>query len=845
MRNYLRKAFSASVMRYAALCMLMLLGVVSARAKDGDTWSSRSIHSSTYFNGSNLYGCYFEVVSEADATVKIIARSDGSNTVAEGRTMISGSMWIDDVVFHNFKTYRIIGIGEGAFKDMPNLVEVTDLGQYIEFIDKEAFYNCPKLESVNMPEGITRIGEKAFMNCTSLTCTYWQGERAWGLYLPTTLQTIQESAFEGCVSLERVYFSSNIETIDYAAFKGDKKLYEVNLPYSAQLPCASFQGCSVLKRITVYEVADKPCRLVSQDGVLFRYLDNGSLELAQFPGGFTDTYVIPDFCTSIGERAFEYSGLRAVTIPLPVKKCGFKAFSECSQLTDVFVEWLNNVSMFGPTDNVFYLGSEPLKRNLWVPTGCVSLYKSSLWGVWFDYINPYVVGNVAGLTVAGSPVKRTEANNIEFPEIKRGRVWFDLVTKTLKLKDVYIETVMNDMFGVGNDGMSNLSIELIGENEFNTNSRGIDVNAITYIKGSGSLKITSNYDEGIYVAGSDLIIDNTKLDLFGRNGAIVGDGFANVCSKNSEIYMRSPDVSGVTTVSGLQKFDMEECYVSSPMFGGFDSEEKTIAYTNVYHYDMPCMDDVEIVPGTFYNFYIDDTPITDKNCKDIVINGLKRGEMRYDPEDNMLTLLDVNIDGATSFLTNNNLGLVIRLLGDNYINTTDDCFVLYSSATMTGTGTLETNVDKGCAVKLELPWAWLFIMNTDVNLKGWRGSIYGYAGYEYQEVTVVNSHVLLSTSGPYDVTSNLTSFKMEDCKFASVFFFFSEEEECICDERAYGSPAYKTVIEITPTGAPTGIDTPEPQRVSGSECAAYNMQGQRVGNGYRGIVIKQGRKYVR
>ena len=47
-------------------------------------------------------------------------------------------------------------------------------------IGNVAFYNCTKLTSITIPDGVTSIGDYAFDGCTSLNKIYYKGtEKGW------------------------------------------------------------------------------------------------------------------------------------------------------------------------------------------------------------------------------------------------------------------------------------------------------------------------------------------------------------------------------------------------------------------------------------------------------------------------------------------------------------------------------------------------------------------------------------------------------------------------------------------------------------------------------------------
>ena len=53
-----------------------------------------------------------------------------------------------------------------------------------------AFYECNALESITIPDGITKIGQAAFVDCTSVQ----------SITIPDSVTKIGISAFDGCIT---------------------------------------------------------------------------------------------------------------------------------------------------------------------------------------------------------------------------------------------------------------------------------------------------------------------------------------------------------------------------------------------------------------------------------------------------------------------------------------------------------------------------------------------------------------------------------------------------------------------------------------------------------------------
>ena len=75
-----------------------------------------------------------------------------------------------------------------------------------------------------IPNGVTTIGEKVFMNNTNIV----------KVEIPGSVKSIWSSAFEGCSNLETVVFNEGLETIGSWAFSGCVKLNNVTLPDSVK-----------------------------------------------------------------------------------------------------------------------------------------------------------------------------------------------------------------------------------------------------------------------------------------------------------------------------------------------------------------------------------------------------------------------------------------------------------------------------------------------------------------------------------------------------------------------------------------------------------------------------------
>ena len=98
-------------------------------------------------------------------------------------------------------------IGEWAFLDCSSLTSVT-IPNSVTTIGKRAFSDCPYLTSVTIGNGVTTIGGMAFYRCFSLT----------SVTIPNSVTTIGSGAFSDCRSLTSITIPNSVTTIGNSAF---------------------------------------------------------------------------------------------------------------------------------------------------------------------------------------------------------------------------------------------------------------------------------------------------------------------------------------------------------------------------------------------------------------------------------------------------------------------------------------------------------------------------------------------------------------------------------------------------------------------------------------------------
>ena len=204
----------------------------------------------------------------------------------------------------------------------------------VTMIGEKAFYNCSKIETINIPDSVTSIGNQAFYYCSSLT----------HITIPDSVTTIENKAFYCCESLTEVTIPNNVTKIGEWAFWYCESLTQVTIGDSVtMIGNSAFRNCSILKQVTI----GNSVKTIGTEA--FRYCYNlkqvtigdsvTTISDHAFAGCSKLTQItIPNSVTTIGYAAFyDCSNLACVTIGDNVTTIGKEAFYDCSSLTEVTI----------------------------------------------------------------------------------------------------------------------------------------------------------------------------------------------------------------------------------------------------------------------------------------------------------------------------------------------------------------------------------------------------------------------------------------------------------------------------------------------------------------------------
>ena len=210
----------------------------------------------------------------------------------------TGDVVIPSTVTYQGYTYNVVSIGERAFK------------------------GCTRINSVTMPESVTKIGKNAFQETSLQSIT-----------IGANVREICEEAFIYSVLLKTVIMSDKVEKIGKRAF-AHSVVENITLGKGVkEIGYEAFKGCDRLTSMT-----------------------------------------IPDKVVSIGDFAFYACiNLRSVTIGESIRAISFRSFAACSNLQFVMCK-----SLTVPVTASTAFDDTPYDKTLRVPGIALDQYKAQV-----------------------------------------------------------------------------------------------------------------------------------------------------------------------------------------------------------------------------------------------------------------------------------------------------------------------------------------------------------------------------------------------------------------------------------------------------------------------------------
>ncbi len=197
--------------------------------------------------------------------------------------------------------------------------------------------SCP-IGSLNIPDGVTSIGNYEFLDCTDIT----------SVTIPSSVVSIGDYAFWNCTGITSITISEGVVSIGGYAFGGCTNITSVTIPSSVlSIGSYAFSDCTNLTSINVN--SNNP-NYFSNQGVLY---NKSRKNLICCPAEKTGSFTIPTTVTQIINFAFsDCTNITNITIPSSVASIGDYSFSNCDSLTSIVVNSSN--SNYSSYDGVLY-----------------------------------------------------------------------------------------------------------------------------------------------------------------------------------------------------------------------------------------------------------------------------------------------------------------------------------------------------------------------------------------------------------------------------------------------------------------------------------------------------------
>ena len=177
---------------------------------------------------------------------------------------------------------KVTKIGDSAFGNCTSLKTVVFASSdevadgHSMTIEDSAFVGCSSLTEFVIPDYVTKLGSGAFKECTSLTT----------ITVPGNVKTLGDEVFASCSSLQNAIFEEGVEEIGKKVFADCKQLLEVSFP--ATLTSIAIDDDAPLSNtflnsnnVSKVNIANGNEKYASIDGVVYGYtLKEGSQQSA-------------------------------------------------------------------------------------------------------------------------------------------------------------------------------------------------------------------------------------------------------------------------------------------------------------------------------------------------------------------------------------------------------------------------------------------------------------------------------------------------------------------------------------------------------------------------------------
>ena len=355
-----------------------------------------------------------------------------------------------------------------------------------------------------------------------------------------------------------------------------------------------------------------------------------------------------------------------------------------------------------------------------------------------------------GIRIAGVDVTSLNRKDLSVIYGVKGKMSYNPETKTLTMEDVTLNPAVT--IAIVNEDVMDMKINLVGNNTIMAKSSCIRINRASTISGSGTLRLKSSENCGIYMDKSSLTVEGVKLYAEGKWGIAGDDGKSGEILTLRNAYVEATGSKG--SVCDLQNLVLDGCAITQPNGAEFDANVHAVALNG------EVVTDKVVIGSDSYDVQIAGVDVTQKNCKDLsVIDGVD-GKISYDPETNTLTMEDVTINTTDNVgIWNRGIkGLKINLVGNNTITSSNACISILEPSTISGSGTLRLKSSDDCG--LYMKFSPITVEGVKLYVEG-KWGIAGYEGKSGEILTLRNAYV--EATGSEGSVCDLQNLVLDGC----------------------------------------------------------------------------------
>lgn len=385
------------------------------------TGSGGTYYYTTYpENELPIWSFYSNIVSmKSKTTLNTIVLPE--NLTSIGNSAFSGCSGLITVMIPN----SVTSIQFAAFADCIKLQNLT-LSNSLVSIGGAAFRNCPMISNLNLPNTLRAINDAAFYGCSGITSdivignsvdtlgsnSFYQCSKLKSVIIGSSVKIISDCAFQSCAALTTVTIPNSVTTIGGSAFRSCSKLTSITIPNSVtSIGSYAFASCTSMTNAiigdgvkTIGDWAFYHCIALSNLSIS-NSLSTIGMSVFRECWGLT-SLSFPKSVTSLGSYSFyDCRNLTEILIPNSIISIGSTAFYNCVNVTKLTISssvisigseafgatGLTSIYAYPTTpinlSSAYGVFSESIKPTciLYVPTGTKSAYQTAL--IWREFNN--------------------------------------------------------------------------------------------------------------------------------------------------------------------------------------------------------------------------------------------------------------------------------------------------------------------------------------------------------------------------------------------------------------------------------------------------------------------------